>query len=461
MLFTFATLVSTDSVPMLRIFSSNNTSQAEERDLCLRLNFLVAADNRVKVDSAHVPPSSSSLFLCVFHRAKCGLHLLPFINSSDQLTLSMACKHLHYYRHHLRKLHLHLHPKPHPGCWNDLRQLLIHQQPGAVEEVKINDLPLVMALDMAPKLLESIISLDLSSLNIGMTGTMRGLTEVLSLSGCLYRLHRLNLGFNAISAEELRMMLDKLVAGPPHLPLTHLILNTNFSEEDTGHLFCCSLSRLMESRCVPRLQELDLSENAIGDGMLKFSQAMQHCPSLEKLGLGDCGMTNAGGRAIGAALSHLGNLKELDVGSHLWLEDEGLVPMFKSLKLGSCPRLTHLLLDGVDMNAPATRELQQVLESGHLSSIQVLNLNRALKDRETCFDFLQSLAAVDLPDLQFLDLQDNNLTLRHAQVIEDAITQKAWPNLQTLHLSKNPVIGKEGIDNILNVLKDRKRQLSS
>jgi Ran GTPase-activating protein (RanGAP) involved in mRNA processing and transport len=116
------------------------------------------------------------------------------------------------------------------------------------------------------------------------------------------------------------------------------------------------VASVLQSGATPRLRELDLSFNTIGDsGAKAIAAALPHAPQVERLDLSDNRIGDAGAAALANALLRSPSVAWLNLHTNL-IGDQGALALANVL-----PRATQLLWlnlhSNTDINGPALERL--------------------------------------------------------------------------------------------------------
>ncbi|XP_059818765.1 NACHT, LRR and PYD domains-containing protein 3-like [Hypanus sabinus] len=181
-----------------------------------------------------------------------------------------------------------------------------------------------------------------------------------------------------------------------------------------------------------KCQDLRLGENKLGDSGVKLvSAALRNTESkIQKLGLGDVGLTDSGVEDFASPLSKILSLTELDLGSNK-LGDSGVKLVSAALRNPEC-KIQTLVLDNVSLT-----------DSGAEDLVSALSTNRTLMELDLGDNKLADsgvkLVSAALRNLeckiQKLRLDNISLTDSGAEDLVSALSAK--PSLKGLSLGYN------------------------
>ncbi|XP_059816461.1 NACHT, LRR and PYD domains-containing protein 3-like [Hypanus sabinus] len=181
-----------------------------------------------------------------------------------------------------------------------------------------------------------------------------------------------------------------------------------------------------------KCQDLRLGENKLGDSGVKLvSAALRNTESkIQKLGLGDVGLTDSGVEDLASPLSKISSLTELDLGSNK-LGDSGVKLVSAALRNPEC-KIQTLVLDNVSLT-----------DSGAEDLVSALSTNRTLMELDLGDNKLADsgvkLVSAALRNLeckiQKLRLDNISLTDSGAEYLVSALSAK--PSLKGLSLGYN------------------------
>lgn len=252
------------------------------------------------------------------------------------------------------------------------------------------------------------------SLRVGAAVSFLRKLEVLTLTGC-------------------RFTKEAIVSLSSSFPNLHKLVELYIDQSEINDEFASDLSKGIAH--LVRLRVLDLLPNAIGDtGATDIATAISHLHNLEQVNIGN-NVGDNGAVQLSKAFEHHPRLQNILLGNNIG--DVGIsslasvfpkLPELRLLSIGN--RVTD---DGAEVLASALRYTQQI----HTLELQ----NNNLTDRGV--KHLCSKSFDRLPELEILDLSDNNIgivSIRHLIRVAPMI-----PKLANLDVS-----GNEGVNGINN-----------
>ena len=206
------------------------------------------------------------------------------------------------------------------------------------------------------------------------------------------------------------------------------------------------------------LQELvikgHLTSHSVFEGLAKTLEEGA-CPDMTTLTLSACGLCSAFGRALGRAMrsGNLKRLKKLDLSHNGSLGSEGIQPIMEALQAGSCPDLTHLVIEGVGMRDTGFMALGHALSSGSIPHLQWLDLQGS--PHKSCrgagqglVEVLHGLFSGHCHELRHLNLKSTVIKAEHTRVLNEALRAGTCPKLEELNLGINP-LGDSGVSSVI------------
>ena len=194
-----------------------------------------------------------------------------------------------------------------------------------------------------------------------------------------------------------------------HVPqLRSLMLdNTNMTDREATDL-TNSLQH------VPLLEELSLSNNPIGFGLIPLAENLVHVPQLRALILDNTNMTEREATELANSLQHVPLLRKLNSRNNPI--GFGLIPLAENLV--HVPQLRALILDNTNMTEREATELANSLQQFPL--LQELSVN---DNPIGCgvIALAENLVRVRVPHLRIFGMRNTNMTEREAADLENLL----------------------------------------
>ena len=341
---------------------------------------------------------------------------------------------------------------------------------------------LVREVDLSVKtvedfvLLKNLLPLVTAPRDIAIRGSVTDALEGNSIESAIYginftdNLHKLDLdNFNltgkcaAFIAESLHHSPNLhelcLSRSPLHSGVSHLAENLHHVPQLTdlklvkvqmGEKECAALASSLQY--LKKLERLDMSNNALGHGIIELARNLNSVPNLTWLELSDTNIGEDEASALACALKDVPELSILSLGSNPL--GRGVMDLVQHLC--SVPKPKKDLspcLDGVQMTKLTDLELHSGLSHlaenlHHVPQLTKLDLVEVQMGEKECAALVASLQY--LKELEELDMSNN--VLGHG-IIELAKNLNSVPTLTTLDL-KNTNMGEDEASALARALKD-------
>ena len=301
-------------------------------------------------------------------------------------------------------------------------------------------------------LLKNLLPLLTAPRNIEISGSETDALEGISIESAIYginftdNLHKLELrNFNltgkcaAFIAESLHHSPNLhelcLSRNPLHSGVSHLAENLHHVPQLTkleliyvqmGEKECAALAASLQY--LKKLEELDMSNNAVGHGIIELAKNLSNVPNLTRLRLSRTNMGEDEASALAASLQYLNKLKELNMSKNA--VGHGIIELAKNLS--NVPNLTRLRLSRTNMGEDEASALAASLQ--YLNKLKELNMSKNAVGHGI-IELAKNLSNV--PNLTRLRLSDTNMGEDEASALARAL--KDVPELSNLYLGWNPL----------------------
>ena len=222
---------------------------------------------------------------------------------------------------------------------------------------------------------------------------------------------------------------------PLHSGVSHLAKNLHHTPRLTilelglvkmGEKECAALAASLQY--LKKLEELDMSNNAVGHGIIELAKNLSNVPNLTRLRLSHTNMGEDEASALAASLQYLNKLKELNMSKNA--VGHGIIELAKNLS--NVPNLTRLRLSHTNMGEDEASALAASLQ--YLNKLKELNMSKNAVGHGI-IELAKNLSNV--PNLTRLRLSDTNMGEDEASALARAL--KDVPELRKLDLGWNPL----------------------
>ena len=189
---------------------------------------------------------------------------------------------------------------------------------------------------------------------------------------------------------------------------------------------CAALAASLQY--LKKLEELDMSNNAVGHGIIELAKNLSNVPNLTRLRLSRTNMGEDEASALAASLQYLNKLKELNMSKNA--VGHGIIELAKNLS--NVPNLTRLRLSRTNMGEDEASALAASLQ--YLNKLKELNMSKNAVGHGI-IELAKNLSNV--PNLTRLRLSDTNMGEDEASALARAL--KDVPELRKLDLGWNPL----------------------
>ena len=301
-------------------------------------------------------------------------------------------------------------------------------------------------------LLKNLFPLLTAPRDIALWGSVTDALEVNSIESVIHRinftdnLHSLTLVGNNLTAKCAAFIAESLHHSPNlhklclsvkplHSGVSHLVENLHRVPQLTkleltyvqmGEKECAALAASLQY--LNKLEELDMSKNALGHGIIELAKNLNSVPNLTKLNLSSTNMGEDEASALARALEDVPELSDLDMTYNAL--GHGIIELAKNLN--SVPNLTKLNLSSTNMGEDEASALARALEDVPELSDLDMTYNAL---GHGIIELAKNLNSV--PNLTKLNLSSTNMGEDEASALDRAL--KDVPKLRNLDLGGNPL----------------------
>ena len=212
-----------------------------------------------------------------------------------------------------------------------------------------------------------------------------------------------------------------------------------------GAIATYALARALSSCNFQRLQELGLHAS-IQDRLacLELVRAIKDggCPALRYLDMSSCSIGEEHCQVLGEAFRSRSCVKlEVLAISNCTITDQGLISILGGLQSGGCFRLESLVLSSTGLGSVGASALASSLASASFGRFKRLDVHDLASAGDRAMAEIIRGLALGCPALEALFADEAGLGKISGEALVQGLRENAWPSLNDLLLSENPLLG--------------------